>query len=215
LVFDVPGWPGHDAGQHVDVRLTAEDGYTAQRIFSLSAPTDGSRVEITVQRVPDGEVSPFLVDEMAVGDSVEVLGPIGRWFVWSPSQAEPILLIGGGSGVTPLVAMLRAARMANRASNFRVLYSVRTPSDVLFGDELHDLPNQAVTLYTRQNADPAARGAHRIAADDLAKYAWPVELHPTCYVCGPTGFVEEVLALLISAGHEPDQVRAERFGSTG
>ncbi|HEV2426931.1 MAG TPA: FAD-binding oxidoreductase [Acidimicrobiales bacterium] len=215
LVFEVPGWPGHDAGQHVDVRLTAEDGYTAQRTFSLSAPVDDGAVEITVQRVPDGEVSPYLVDEMTTGDAVDVLGPIGRWFVWTPSQPEPVLLIGGGSGVAPLVAMLRAARRSDRASSFRLLYSVRSPADVLFGEDLRADPSGVATLYTREGDESAARPVGRIARSDLNTYGWPVDAQPTIYVCGPTGFVEAVIALLVSAGHDPNRIRAERFGSTG
>ncbi len=207
LRFAVPDWPGHLAGQHVDLRLTAEDGYTAQRSYSLSAPADGEFIEVTVQLVPGGEVSPYLVRDIEVGDVVEVLGPLGGWFVWRPEQPEPVLLIGGGSGVAPLMAMIRA-RPA-----FRLLYSVRTPADVCFADELGG-PETAV-LYTREAPGGVERVPHRIDAADLKAYGLPADEAPTCYVCGPTPFVETVTGLLVDAGHDPGRVRAERFGASG
>jgi ferredoxin-NADP reductase len=216
LRFDVAGWPGHLAGQHVDVRLTAEDGYTAQRSYSLSAPSDGETIEITVQLVEDGEVSPYLVRDIEVGDAVEVLGPLGGWFVWRPEQTEPVLLIGGGSGVAPLMAMRRAGGRASSPAPMRLIYSVRSPADVYFSDELLGKPDpDVVVLYTRiaQSDDP--RGAHRIDRRDVAERAWPAEQRPTCYICGPTPFVEAVIALLLAAGHDPARIRAERFGATG
>lgn len=207
LRFAVPGWPGHLAGQHADVRLTAEDGYTAQRSYSLSAPADGEFVELTVQLVADGEVSPYLVRDIEVGDEVEVLGPLGGWFVWRPDQPGPALLIGGGSGIAPLMAMVRAG------APFRLLYSVRTPDDVYFADELRG--PDVTLLYTREGLDGGERAPHRIDAADLKAFGLPPEDQPTCYVCGPTPFVETVIGLLIDAGHDPARVRAERFGGTG
>jgi ferredoxin-NADP reductase len=214
LRFDVPGWGGHLPGQHVDVRLTAEDGYTAQRSYSLSAPPDGSNVEITVQLVGDGEVSPYLVEAMEIGDQVEILGPLGGWFVWRAEQPEPIALIGGGSGVAPLMAMRRAHAQASSTVPMRLIYSVRTPDDVYFASELRAEQDTAV-LFTRTAPDGDTRGAHRIDAHDIATYGLPPESQPTCYVCGPTPFVESVITLLLDAGHDPTRIRAERFGATG
>ncbi|MFJ9779164.1 ferredoxin reductase [Amycolatopsis sp. NPDC101161] len=211
LRFAVPGWPGHLAGQHVDLRLTADDGYTAQRSYSLSAPADGEFVEVTVQLVPGGEVSPYLVRDIEVGDVVEVLGPLGGWFVWRPEQPEPVVLIGGGSGVAPLMAMVRARSAADPP--FRLLYSARTPADVYFAGELSG-PGRVV-LYTREAPGGVERAPHRIDAADLEAYGLPAADEPTCYVCGPTPFVEAVTGLLVDAGHDPGRVRAERFGASG
>jgi ferredoxin-NADP reductase len=211
LRFAVPGWPGHLAGQHVDIRLTAEDGYTAQRSYSLSTPDDGSYVEVTVQLVADGEVSPYLVRDLQDGDVVEVLGPLGGWFVWRPEQPEPVLLIGGGSGVAPLMAMLRARARSDATTPTRLLYSVRTPADIYFADELRNNPD-TVLLYTRQAPDGVERTPHRLDHADLKAHGLPPDQQPTCYVCGPTPFVETVTALLTEAGHDPTRVRAERFG---
>jgi len=214
LRLHVPGWPGHLPGQHVDLRLTADDGYTAQRSYSLSAPADGQRIEVTVQLVSDGEVSPYLVEDMERGDSLEVLGPVGGWFVWRPDQSEPILLIGGGSGVAPLWAIRQARAAANAAAPTRLLYSARTPRDVYFATALLGAPDVEV-LYSRQAPPGIARGPHRIDADDLAALGVPADLQPTVYVCGPTPFVESVIEMLIDAGHDASRVRAERFGATG
>jgi ferredoxin-NADP reductase len=214
LVLDVPDWPGHLAGQHVDVRLTADDGYTAQRSYSLSAPADGTRVEITVQSVADGEVSPYLVDVLSVGDAVELRGPIGGWFVWRPAQTDPVLLVGGGSGVVPLMAMIRARRAAGNRSLFRLIYSVRTPDDEYYAAELRrrardDHGLDVTVIYTRHGDD-----AHRITVADVNTHGWPPELEPACFVCGPTGFVETVADILVALGHDPRRVRTERFGPT-
>jgi ferredoxin-NADP reductase len=211
LRFAVPGWSGHLAGQHVDIRLTAEDGYTAQRSYSLSAPDDGGFIEVTVQLVADGEVSPYLVRDLQEGDVVEVLGPLGGWFVWRPDQLEPVLLIGGGSGVAPLMAMLRARARSEATPPIRLLYSVRTPHDIYFADELVNHPD-AVLLYTRQAPAGVERTPHRFDQADLKAHGLPPHQRPTCYVCGPTPFVEAVTALLTDTGHDPTRVRAERFG---
>lgn len=216
LRFEVPGWPGHLPGQHVDLRLTAEDGYVARRSYSLSAPADGAGVEITVQLVDDGEVSPYLVREIEPGDEVEVLGPLGGWFVWRPEQPEPVLLIGGGSGVAPLMAMRRARAAGHAAAPMRLIYSVRSPADVYFPSELlGSSDGSVVLLYTRTAPSDDRRGAHRIDRDDIATHAWPADQQPTCFVCGPTPFVESTIALLLAAGYEPSRVRAERFGVAG
>jgi ferredoxin-NADP reductase len=216
LRFDVPGWPGHLPGQHVDIRLTAEDGYTAQRSYSLSAPTDGTYIELTVQLVDGGEVSSYLVGDIRNGDEVEIRGPLGGWFVWRTEQAEPVLLIGGGSGIAPLMAMLRARHQAGSAAAFRLIYSTRSPDDVYYRHELLGPPSPDVAvLYTRTAAEGEGRAPHRIDQDDLATHGWPAAQLPTCYVCGPTPFVEAVANLLIQSGHDPARVRTERFGGTG
>lgn len=216
LRLAVDGWPGHLPGQHVDVRLTAEDGYTAQRSYSLSAPADGNIAEITVQRVLGGEVSPFLVDDIELDDAIEVRGPLGGWFVWRPDQPEPVLLIGGGSGVAPLMAMLRARAHAATGGPFRLIYSVRTPDDVYYADELREISETEVTLvYTRTAPEGSARAPQRIDAADIAANSWSPESQSTSYVCGPTPFVEAVATLLIEAGHDPARIRTERFGATG
>lgn len=220
LRFEVPGWPGHLPGQHVDVRLTAEDGYVARRSYSLSAPADGETISMTVQLVEDGEVSPYLVEEMELGDQLEVLGPVGGWFVWppgpaaSPDRPGPVLLIGGGSGVAPLWA-IREARLAQAGSSpTRLLYSARTPREVLYARDVLAAPDAHV-LYTREAPPGTDRVPRRVDARDLAEYGLSADQRPTCYVCGPTPFVEHVTQMLVEAGHDPANVRAERFGATG
>lgn len=220
IVFDVPGWAGHLAGQHVDVRLTAEDGYQAERSYSIAGPPDAQRVELTVQRVPDGEVSPYLVEEMRVGDEIEVRGPVGGWFAWRPEEPEPILLVAGGSGVVPLMAMVRERAKAQSAVPFSLLYSVRSPDDVFYGDELsrrsHDDAGLAVSLlYTRSAPEGTARPVGRIRPDDLASGGLPRGSGERAYVCGPTAFVEAVAGLLVDQGYDTSNVRTERFGPTG
>ncbi|HEY2206268.1 MAG TPA: ferredoxin reductase [Pseudonocardia sp.] len=215
LVLEVPGWPGHLGGQHVDVRLTAEDGYSTQRSYSLADATEPGRVELTVQRVEDGEVSSYLADVMEAGDRLELRGPVGGWFVWRPEDTAPVLLVAGGSGIVPLRAMLRTRRAAGSRVPFRLIYSVRTPEDVIYADELRGAdPGVEVTLvHTRRTPDRGlARPPSRIGVRDLVEAGWPPELAPTCYVCGPTGFVEAVADQLVLLGHEPERIRTERFG---
>jgi ferredoxin-NADP reductase len=219
LVFDVPGWPGHVAGQHLDVRLTSPDGYQAARSYSLAAPADGERIEITVQAVPDGEVSSFLVGDAAAGDSVEVRGPVGGWFVWRPEDSGPVLLVAGGSGVVPLMAMIRSRDGTDRTP-FRLIYSVRAPGDRIYDHELQRRASEdggldVSVVYTRTAPEGEPRPIGRISIDDLVSYGWAAELEPTCYVCGPTGFVETVANLLIFLGHDPSKIRTERFGPSG
>ena len=219
LVLEVPGWPGHEAGQHVDIRLTADDGYQAARSYSLAAPPDGGRIEITVQEVPDGEVSTYLADDAQSGDSVEVRGPVGGWFVWTPKDGGPVLLVAGGSGVVPLMAMIRS-RDGISPAPFRLIYSVRTPGDRIFD---HELRRRAVEdgeldlrfIYTRTAPDDEARPVGRITADDLVSPGWAPESMPRVYVCGPTGFVESVSDLLVGLGHDPGKIKTERFGPSG
>ncbi|KRC88613.1 oxidoreductase [Terrabacter sp. Root85] len=217
LVLDVDGWPGHLPGQHVDVRLTAPDGYTATRSYSVSAPERGDRVELTVQRVPDGEVSTFLADGLAVGDAVRVRGPVGGWFVWRTGQPGPVLLVAGGSGVVPLMAILRARGPG--AAPFRLVYSVRGPDDVIYRDELAVLAAtdgvDVRLVHTRRAPDVDKRPVGRLRESDLAAPGWTGEDAPTCYVCGPTGFVEGAADLLVALGHAADRIRTERFGPSG
>jgi ferredoxin-NADP reductase len=204
------------AGQHVDVRLTAEDGYQASRSYSLAAPADGDRLEITVQRLSDGEVSPFLTDGLAVGDPVEARGPFGGWFVWRPDDSGPVLLVAGGSGIVPLMAMIRARAGVSRAP-FRLVYSVRTPDDRIYASELRrrvaeDGGLDVAWVHTRIAPDGDPRPPGRLRAEDLTAHGWPPDFEPTCYVCGPTGFVEAAATLLTGAGHDPARIRTERFG---
>jgi ferredoxin-NADP reductase len=179
LVFEVPGWPGHLAGQHLDVRLTAPDGYQAARSYSLAAPADGERVEITVQAVPDGEVSSFLVGDAVSGDSVEVRGPVGGWFVWKPEDSGPVLLVAGGSGVVPLMAMIRT-RDGMDGAPFRLIYSVREPEDRIYDHELRrrateDSGLDVTVVYTRTAPEGEPRPTGRISIDDLVSYGWAAE----------------------------------------
>jgi ferredoxin-NADP reductase len=213
LVLDVPGWPGHLAGQHVDVRLTAPDGYSTQRSYSVASAPDGERVELTVQRIPDGEVSPYLTEVFAVGDPVELRGPVGGWFVWRPSGGAPVLLVAGGSGVVPLMAMVRARAAAGSRVPFRLVYSVRTPADALYADELRDRVRDdggfdLTYVHTRGGPGPVGR----ISVATLNTHGWPAALEPVCYVCGPTGFVEVVSDILVALGHDAGRIRTERFG---
>jgi ferredoxin-NADP reductase len=221
ITLEVPDWPGHVAGQHVDVRLTASDGYTAVRSYSIaSAPNSQGRVELTIERLPDGEVSPYLTQEVVVGDRLELRGPIGGWFVWRIEQTEPIQLIAGGSGIVPLMAMIRSRAAARSTGQFRLLYSVREPASVLYRLELQTLSDQGCSVnvtyaYTRVAPEDWLRPPGRIDAKLIADTTWPSNLEPTCYVCGPTSFVEVAAALLTAAGNSPQKIRTERFGPTG
>ena len=221
ITLEVPDWPGHVAGQHVDVRLTAPDGYSAVRSYSIaSAPNPERRVELTVERLPDGEVSPYLTQEVAVSDRLELRGPIGGWFVWRTQQGEPIQLIAGGSGIVPLMAMVRARGAAGSTAPFRLLYSVREPGAVFYLDELQAFSDQDSSLsvsyaYTRATPKGWPRPSGRIDAALIANTTWPSKLAPTCYVCGPTPFVENAAGFLSACGNDPDKIRTERFGPTG
>jgi ferredoxin-NADP reductase len=218
IEFSVPGWAGHLAGQHIDLKLTAEDGYTAQRSYSLGRPADGERIELTVQRIDDGEVSPYLVG-VRPGEEIELRGPIGGWFVWPPAEQARILLVAGGSGIVPLMAMLRQ-RMSMGSAEFRLVYSVRSPADVYYAKELAALDRdcdwlQVAVVYTRAAAPQTTRPPGRIGVDDLAAPEWTADDDLRVYVCGPTGFVESVTTKLIGQGHRPSAIRTERFGPSG
>jgi ferredoxin-NADP reductase len=221
ITLEVPDWPGHLAGQHVDVRLTAPDGYSAVRSYSIaSAHNTEKRVQITVERLPDGEVSPYLTQQVAVSDRLELRGPIGGWFVWHAAQTEPIQLIAGGSGIVPLMAMIRSRAAAGSTASFRVLYSVREPGAGFYRDELKTRSEQdsAVMLtyvYTRAAPKNWPRPPGRIDAALVADTTWPSRLVPTCYVCGPTPFVESAAGFLSACGNSPDKIKTERFGPTG
>jgi ferredoxin-NADP reductase len=220
LVLAAPDWPGHLPGQHVDVRLTAEDGYRAERAYSLAAPADGDHVQLTVQRVPDGEVSPYLLDVFAVGDPVEIRGPVGGWFVWRESDRVPVLLVAGGSGIVPLMAMVRARRAAGSRVPFRLIYSVRSEADVYYGAELRrrirdDWGLDVAYVYTRRPPEGWPEGPRRIGVADVNSHGWPPDLEPSCFVCGPTGFVETVADIRVALGHDSSRVKTERFGPTG
>jgi ferredoxin-NADP reductase len=218
IAFDVPGWKGHRAGQHVDVRLTAEDGYQAQRSYSIASAPDGHRVDLTVERLEDGEVSPYLTDELRPGDRIELRGPIGGYFVWEPSQGGPLLLVGGGSGVVPLMAMIRARAAADSDVDTRLLLSSRGWEDVIYRDELERLDGGGLrVVHTLTRSQPAAWTgyARRIDAEMLAEIGPDPTESPHVYVCGPTPLVEAVAEALVQLGHDPRAVRTERFGPTG
>lgn len=215
IEVDVPGWGGHLAGQHIDLKLTADDGYSAQRSYSLSRPVDGDRIELTVQRIDDGEVSPYLT-AMRSGDEIELRGPIGGWFIWRPADEGRILLVAGGSGIVPLMAMVRQ-RVVLGGTKFRLVYSVRSPADVYYAEELGRLERdcdwlQVAVVYTRVGAPQVARRPGRVDCADLTVPGWLPGDDLRIYVCGPTGFVESITAMLINQGHSPTAIRTERFG---
>jgi ferredoxin-NADP reductase len=219
LVLDVPGWNGHVAGQHVDVRLTAEDGYTAQRSYSIASAPDSGRLELTVQLVDDGEVSPYLVEVAQPGDRFELRGPVGGYFTWAAST-EPVLLVAGGSGIVPLMSMIRARGSAGSRVPFRLIYSVRTPEATIYADELRrrvrdDRGLDVSYAYTRKAPADHPRPPGRLDAALLAADGWPADLGPACFVCGPTGFVEAAADLLVDQGHPAERIKTERFGPTG
>jgi ferredoxin-NADP reductase len=220
LTLEVPDWPGHVAGQHVDVRLTAPDGYSAARSYSIaSAPNSENRFEITVERLPNGEVSPYLTQELSVGDPLELRGPIGGWFVWHPEQIEPIQLIAGGSGIVPLMAMIRSRASSGSDAPFRLLYSVREPASVFYREELRTLADSGIVrityAYTRTVPQDWPLPPGRINANLIANVTWPSTLSPTCYICGPTSFAESAAEFLSAKGHSAQEIRTERFGPTG
>lgn len=221
ITLVVPDWPGHLAGQHIDLRLTAPDGYSAVRSYSIaSAPTSDRHVEITVERLENGEVSPYLTQEVAIGDELELRGPTGQWFVWRVNQPEPIQLIAGGSGIVPLMAMIRSRLAFDSNARFRLLYSVREPATAFYKDELHVISNRGDSVvltyaFTRITPKDWPRAPGRIDATLVSESVWPFNLAPTCYVCGPTSFVEHANELLIAAGINRERIRTERFGSTG
>jgi ferredoxin-NADP reductase len=216
LTLDVPTWAGNDAGSHLDVRLTAPDGYQAQRSYSVASSGPSTKVVLAVDELPDGEVSPFLVRDVQVGDQLEVHGPLGAYFVWRPPAADdtapaPVQLIAGGSGVVPLYAMISAHAAAADASEFRLLYSVRTPGDVFFRDELAAITDVDY-VYTREIPDGWPSPAGRLTKAGLQATTIAAERAPRIYVCGPTAFVEAVADWLLELGHDTTSIRTERFG---
>jgi ferredoxin-NADP reductase len=216
IVLESPHWPGHRPGQHVDVRLTAEDGYQAQRSYSLaSAPEDDHQL-LTVERLEDGEVSPYLTDELRPGDELELRGPIGGYFVWEESMGGPLLLVAGGSGVVPFRAMLRhRVAAAWDYVPVRLLYSSRSLDEVIYREELEQLDAEVVLTLTRRQPAAWMGYRRRIDAAMLREVAWPPEDEPLVYVCGPTPFVELAAGTLVTLGHDPARIRTERFGPTG
>jgi ferredoxin-NADP reductase len=214
LDLDVPGWPGHRAGQHLDVRLTAEDGYQAERSYSIaSAPGDG--LALTVERLDDGEVSPYLVDDAREGDQFEVRGPIGGYFVWDGDEPEPVMLVAGGSGVVPLMAMARHRSRIGATSPMQLVYSSRTWDDVIYRDELETLGLDVVHTLTREQPPGWTGYSRRIDRELLGEVAWPASESPRVYVCGSTRFVDAAADGLLELGYEAAWIRTERFGATG
>ena len=216
LRLEVPDWPGHRAGQHVDIRLTADDGYQAERAYSIaSAP--GEPLAITVERLDDGEVSPYLTQDAQPGDEFEVRGPVGGYFIWEPDTGGPLLLAAGGSGVVPLRAILRHRARTGSTVPVKLLYSSRSWEDVIYSSEL-DFPSDGVeVIYTlTRHQPPAWKGyARRVDEQMLAEVAWPAGQGPLAYVCGPTSFVESVAAGLVGLSYPAERVKTERFGATG
>jgi len=221
ITLKVPDWPGHVAGQHVDLRLTAPDGYSAVRSYSIaSAPSLQPQFEVTVERMPDGEVSPYLTQVIAPGDQLEVRGPIGGWFVWRSEQTGPVQLIAGGSGIVPLMAMIRTRFSSGNKSQFRLLYSAREVESIFYKEELKALSEDKLGLhvtyvYSRKVPMGWPRPAGRINATLVANTTWPAVLDPTSYICGPTSFVEAAADLLLAAAMKRDNIITERFGPHG
>jgi ferredoxin-NADP reductase len=220
LVLEVPGWPGHRPGQHVDVRLTAEDGYQAQRSYSIATAPAGERLELTVERLDDGEVSPYLTDELRPGDKLELRGPIGGHFTWEAADGGPLFLVGGGSGVVPLMAMLRHRAATGSRAPTRLLYSSRSLIEAIYREELARLAAAGEALQVIQTltrAQPPDWTGYRRRIDEamLAEVVWPPAERPLIYVCGPTPLVEAVASSLVALGHDPARVKTERFGPTG
>ena len=220
LVLDAPDWPGHLAGQHVDIRLTAEDGYQAQRSYSIASAPEEGRLALTVERLGDGEVSPYLTDVLVAGDRLELRGPIGGYFVWDVDDGGPVFLVGGGSGVVPLMAMIRHRAAVGSDVPMRLLYSVKTLGDLIYRDELEELAGRGdgfETFFTLTREQPEGWTGYtrRVDRELLAEAGWPTAESPLAYVCGPTGFVEAVASALVESGLPPSHVKTERFGPTG
>ena len=218
VVLDAPAWPGHRAGQHVDVRLTAPDGYQAQRSYSIASAPEDDALVLTVERIEDGEVSPYLVDVVEPGDRFEVRGPVGGHFVWEASRGGPLVLLGGGSGFVPLRAMLRHRAAAGSDVPTRALYSARALHEVIYREELAALDVPSLDLYltlTREQPAGWSGYARRIDRELLAEVVFPAAEQPLIYICGPTAFVETAADLCVQLGHAPAHIRTERFGPTG
>jgi len=219
IALELGGWSGHRAGQHVDVRLTTEDGYQAQRSYSIASAPEDDNLVLTVERLADGEVSPYLVDELRPGDRLELRGPIGGYFVWEAALGGPLLLVAGGSGVVPFRSMLRHHRAIGSTVPVRLLYSARSPAEVIYHPELTAVAaDGAVDIrytLTREQPEGWQGYGRRIDQELLGEVAWPPSERPLVYACGPTAFVETAASALVALGHEPDRIRLERFGATG
>lgn len=220
LVLDVPGWVRHRAGQHLDVRLTAEDGYQTERSYSISSAPAEPQVTLTIERLDDGEVSPYLTDELHPGDELEVRGPIGGWFTWRPEEGGPLLLVAGGSGVAPLMAMIRQRAAVRSPVPVSLLYSSRTYDEIIFREELDRsavADGDLMVDYTLTRSQPPGWQGYirRIDRAMLEAVAWAPEEHPMIFVCGPTPLVESVATLCVGLGYSPERIKTERFGPTG
>jgi ferredoxin-NADP reductase len=219
IVLDPPAWPGHRAGQHVDVRLTAEDGYQAERSYSIASAPEDDNLVLTVERFDDGEVSPYLAGELRPGDELELRGPIGGYFVWEAKLGGPLLLLAGGSGIVPLRAILRHRSATESTVPVRLLYSSKSLDEVIYRDELDGLAADGGidVRYTLTREQPEGWQGYRRRIDEelLREIAWPPDERPLVYVCGPTAFVEVAATALVHLGHEPGRIKTERFGPTG
>ncbi len=220
LVLDVPGWMGHRAGQHLDVRLTAEDGYQTERSYSISSAPGEEHVRITVERLDDGEVSPYLTDELRPGDMLELRGPIGGWFAWQPQEGGPLLLVAGGSGIAPLMAMIRQRAAVHSPVPVCLLYSSRAAEEIIFREELDRCAaadEDLHVVYTLTRSQPPGWQGYnrRIDRPMLEEVAWAPEERPLAFVCGPTPLVESVATICVEVGYPPECVKTERFGPTG
>lgn len=217
IELDIPTWPGNHAGSHLDIRLTAPDGYQASRSYSIASSGPTTRVVLAVEELSAGEVSPYLVHQLAEGDQLEVHGPLGRYFVWIPTEDDPspVQLIAGGSGVVPLVAMAMARERETDHADFRLLYSTRAPEDVFFAAELAGLTQTFVDIvHTRRSPPGSPRPPGRLTQESLADYVFPASTTPRIFLCGPTPFVETIANWLLQLGHDPTRIRTERFGGT-
>jgi ferredoxin-NADP reductase len=219
IVFECPMWDGHMPGQHVDIRLTADDGYQAQRSYSIASAPDDDHLVLTVERLQDGEVSPYLFDDLAPGDELEMRGPIGRYFVWERSMGGPLLMIAGGSGLVPFRAMLRHREATGSDAPTRLLYSTRTQGDVIYREELEQFAVKGAAdvrfTLTRDQPDGWNGYGRRIDKEILSEVAWSPSERALTYICGPTSFVETAANTLVDLGHDPESIRTERFGPTG
>ena len=219
IALDAADWPGHLAGQHVDIRLTAEDGYQVQRSYSIASAPEEQSLVLTVERLDDGEVSPYLVDELRPGDQLELRGPIGGYFAWDTSAGGPLLLVGGGSGIVPLMSILRHRVAAGNNADVRLLASWRTAGDIIYGAELERLGrlDGVEIIHTLTRDAPAGWTGRRGRIDEamLGDVGWAAKAAPLSFVCGPTGLVEAVATGLVALGHAPERIRTERFGPTG
>jgi ferredoxin-NADP reductase len=216
IMLDAPDWAGHRAGQHVDIRLTADDGYQAQRSYSIASAPEDEHLALTVEEIDDGEVSPYLTDELRPGDELELRGPIGGWFVWDGTEGSPLLLFGGGSGVVPLRAMLRHRAATSNRTPARLVYSARSLEDVIYRDELEDHAEGAEVRFALTRSWPEGWTGHRGRIDDalLDEVTWLPRETPAIYVCGPNRFVEAVSRQMVARGHPAGRVKTERFGPT-